>query len=172
MAYLYRHIRKDINQPFYIGIGSDNDGKFKRAYQKFSYKRNQHWHNIVNKTEYEVEIVMDDLTWEEACLKEIEFIELYGRTDLDKGPLVNKTRGGEGTVGSIHPHTEETKLKISLSTKGIKKHSEETKIKMKNRIFSDETKRKMKGRVPWNKGLSGIITGVKQGTIRGKYKKN
>jgi hypothetical protein len=29
MAYLYRHIRHDKNEPFYIGIGSDNGMIFK-----------------------------------------------------------------------------------------------------------------------------------------------
>ena len=32
MAYIYRHIRLDKNEPFYIGIGSDKD--YKRAYNK------------------------------------------------------------------------------------------------------------------------------------------
>lgn len=31
MAYVYRHIRLDKNQPFYIGIGSDTDGRYHRA---------------------------------------------------------------------------------------------------------------------------------------------
>jgi hypothetical protein len=31
MAYLYRHIRHDKNEPFYIGIGSDNN--YKRSKQ-------------------------------------------------------------------------------------------------------------------------------------------
>jgi hypothetical protein len=34
MAYLYRYIRLDKNKPFYIGIGSDNKGQYKRAYNK------------------------------------------------------------------------------------------------------------------------------------------
>ena len=70
MAYLYRHIRLDKNEPFYIGIGSDE--KYKRAYSKKS--RNKYWSNIANITEYEVEIMLDNLTWEEVCKKEIEFV--------------------------------------------------------------------------------------------------
>lgn len=95
MVYLYRHIRLDKNEPFYIGIGSDEN--YKRAYQKES--RNKHWKNIVAKTLYEVEILLDNLTWEEACKKEIEFIALYGRNDLKQGSLVNMTNGGDGCVG-------------------------------------------------------------------------
>lgn len=70
MIYLYRHIRLDKNEPFYIGIG-----KGKRAYSKKS--RNIHWLNIINSTPYEVEIILENLSWEEACEKEKEFIKLY-----------------------------------------------------------------------------------------------
>jgi hypothetical protein len=109
MTYLYRHIRLDTNQPFYIGIGINN-----RAYSRLG--RNKFWKNIVNKTEYRVDILLEDLTWEEACEKEREFITLYGRRDLDKGPLVNLTDGGDGVLG--FNHREETKLKISLGLSG------------------------------------------------------
>jgi hypothetical protein len=95
MAYIYRHIRLDKNEPFYIGIGNDNS--YKRAYYK--YDRNYIWKNITNKTKYKVEIILDDLSWEEACEKEKEFISLYGRKDLKKGPLANLTSGGDGTIG-------------------------------------------------------------------------
>jgi len=63
MAYVYRHIRLDTNQPFYIGIGSDNT--YYRANKKS--QRNIHWKRVVAKTDYEVEIMLDDLTWEQAC---------------------------------------------------------------------------------------------------------
>ena len=84
---VYRHIRLDKNEVFYIGIGNE-----KRPYTKKS--RNKYWHNIVNKTEYRVDILFDDLSWEEACEKETEFIKLYGRKDLGKGTLVNMSDGG------------------------------------------------------------------------------
>lgn len=92
MAYVYRHIRIDKNEPFYIGIGSDNS--YNRAYQKSKTKRSAFWHNIATKG-YEVEILMDNLTWEQACEKEKEFISIYGRKDLGTGILVNLTNGGE-----------------------------------------------------------------------------
>lgn len=97
MAYLYRHIRKGIDEVFYIGIGSDNS--YKRARDKR--KRNYHWNNIVKKYGYIIEIMMDDLTWEQSIEKEKEFIKLYGREDLGEGTLVNMTDGGEGTIGMI-----------------------------------------------------------------------
>lgn len=91
MAYLYRHIRLDKNSVFYIGIGSDSD--YIRAYSKRG--RNRHWNWIVSKTEYEVEIIIDDISWEEACKKEIEFISIYGRVNYG-GILCNMTSGGDG----------------------------------------------------------------------------
>ena len=109
MAYLYRHIRKDTYLPFYIGIGSDNT--FKRAYSKNN--RNKHWKNITNKIEYNIDIVLTDLTWEEACQKEIEFIKLYQTCNIK---LVNLTSGGEG----LFKPSIEVIQKISESKKGIK----------------------------------------------------
>lgn len=93
--YLYRHIRLDKNEPFYIGISRNLDGKYKRAYVKGKYKRSEFWINIIKKSEYKVEIVLDNLTKEEALLKEMEFITLYGRRDLGTGFLVNLSDGGE-----------------------------------------------------------------------------
>lgn len=124
MAYLYRHIRLDKNQPFYIGIGSDSS--FKRAFEKT--RRSQLWNKIVSKTSYEVEIIFDNLTWEEACKKEIEFISIYGRKDLGTGVLVNLTDGGEGALGRKYIASQETKEKLRKSHLGFK-HSDETKLK-------------------------------------------
>jgi hypothetical protein len=114
MPYLYRHIRLDNNLPFYIGIGSDNS--YKRAYDKS--ERTKHWKNIVKSTDYKVEILLDDLQWEEACEKEIEFIKLYGRKDLKEGILCNFTNGGEGNFGRIL--SQATKDKISKNVSGVK----------------------------------------------------
>lgn len=151
MAYVYRHIRLDKNEVFYIGIGSDNIGEYKRA-NNF-YKRNEYWKNIVNKTKYKIEIILDDLTWEEACIKEIEFIKLYGRRDLNEGTLVNMTDGGDGTLGLKRSPSQETKEKMRQAKLG-KKFSEEHRKKLgaskkgkcytKGRKHSEETKAKLK----------------------------
>ena len=69
MAYVYKHTRKDTDEIFYIGIGVEKN--YGRAYQKKC--RNVHWKRIVDKTEYLVDIIEDNLTWEIACEKEIEF---------------------------------------------------------------------------------------------------
>lgn len=152
MAYLYRHIRLDTNEIFYIGIGSDIN--YKRAY---SFKdRNTFWKNIINKSEYKVEIVLDDLTWEEVCEKEKEFIKLYGRKDLNQGTLCNLTGGGEGAYGILF--SNDRKQELSKKYTGAqnpfygKKHSVETIKKLiylaqnrkpeTNKKISDKNKNK------------------------------
>lgn len=94
MAYVYRHIRLDKNEPFYIGIGSDSS--YKRANSLEN--RNKYWRHINSKTTIEVEILIDNISWEEACEKEREFISIYGRIS-EGGILCNLTDGGEGTIG-------------------------------------------------------------------------
>ena len=147
MAYVYRHIRLDKNEPFYIGIGSDNS--YKRAYSKKN--RNKHWKNIINKTKYEVEILFNDLSWEEACSKEKEFISLYGRKDLSNGSLCNYTDGGDGVLGLIM--SDESREKMRKAQTG-KKQSFEQIAKRVAKIsgsgnpwygkkFSDQYKKKL-----------------------------
>ena len=112
MPYVYRHIRLDKNEPFYIGIGSDMTNK--RANERA--RRSELWKKIVAKSDYEIEILFDDITYEEAKLKEIEFIKLYGRIDLNNGTLANLTDGGDG---AINP-SQESRLKMSQIHKGRK----------------------------------------------------
>ncbi len=171
MAYVYQHIRKDTNQPFYIGIGSDLN--FYRA-NKFS-ERNEIWERIKNKTEILVEILHDNIEWEDACVIEIELIKKYGRINNKTGILSNMTDGGEGTLNRVineetryllgngnrgKKRTEESKLKQSEITKGVKKsksHSEKIREYRIGKKMSEETKRKIsensKGRSSWNKGI-------------------
>ena len=109
MAILYRHIRLDKDEPFYIGIGKDES----RAYSKRN--RTKYWHNITNKG-YDIEILFDDLSYDDAKLKEIEFIKLYGRIDLGTGILCNMTDGGDGSNG--FKHSKEALIKIGEKSKG------------------------------------------------------
>jgi hypothetical protein len=137
MAILYRHIRLDTNQPFYIGIGRTEN----RAYSKD--RRNKHWWAIVNKAGYKTQIMLDDLSWDEACEKEKEFIKLYGRKEFG-GLLCNKTDGGEGSINVVC--STETRQKLSKVSKGIIR-SAETKLKMsvaqKGRTLSLEHRAKL-----------------------------
>lgn len=146
MAYVYRHIRLDKNEPFYIGISGDN--VYERA--SCNKRRSKYWKRIANKTEYLVEIILDDLTWEEACDKEREFITLYGRKDLGTGTLVNLTDGGEGLFNPSAETREKIKNKLlghipwNKGKKGLYKATAETieKLKCKRPGVSE----KLKGR--------------------------
>jgi hypothetical protein len=102
MSYVYRHIRLDKNEPFYIGISSSNNNySYTRANSKE--QRNEIWGRIVAKTDYIVEILLDGISYEDAKIKEKEFIKLYGRIDNKTGTLSNLTDGGDGTLGMPSP---------------------------------------------------------------------
>jgi hypothetical protein len=141
MAYVYRHIRIDKNVPFYIGVGCS--ANYARAKEKS--RRSDLWKRIISKSDYCIEIIMDDLSWEDACEKEKEFISLYGRIDLGTGTLANMTDGGDGTIGIVF--TKERKNKISKILKGRKKTKEHkdkmSKAWLNREPISDETKKKM-----------------------------
>jgi len=125
MAYVYRHIREDKNEPFYIGIGNDN--KYSRARSVVG--RNVYWNNIVNKTNFHVEIMIDNLSWGDACKKEIEFIDLYKRRN-DGGILCNMTKGGDGKLG-VKPTNAFPKGHIPYSKgKPMPKHQLDNLIKI------------------------------------------
>lgn len=111
MAVVYKHIRLDTNETFYIGIGKQK----RRAYSNS--KRSQYWHNIVNKVGYKVELLHEDINWDEACKIERELIMFYGRQDLGLGRLINMTDGGDGRYGS--KASEITRKKMSESHKGL-----------------------------------------------------
>lgn len=158
MAYVYLHTRLDTNDVFYVGISSKDDD-FKRS--RCKRLRSNYWKRITDKTQYRVDVVYRNISWEKACEIEIKLIKLYGRSDLGLGKLVNMTDGGEGLVGA----SEETIKKMSNAAKGNsnmlgKKHSDATKAKLadaaRGKTQSEETRAKLseanKGKVPWNKG--------------------
>jgi hypothetical protein len=114
--YVYKHIRLDKNEPFYIGIG--NKKNFGRAFEFSKDKRNEIWWKIYSKTNIYVEILYESLTKTEASLKEQELIKKYGRKDLNEGFLCNMTDGGDGIWNCIR--TEKTKKLLSEQKIGSK----------------------------------------------------
>jgi hypothetical protein len=137
MAVIYRHRKAGTDDVFYIGIGITKQ----RAYRKTN--RNKYWHNIVNKYDYEVDIIFEGISYSEACSGEKLLIKLYGRRDLKTGCLVNMTDGGENNAGKVV--SDETRKKSSISHKG-RKHSEEQKNKISisntDKIRPYDTKKK------------------------------
>jgi hypothetical protein len=109
MAIVYQHRRLDTNEIFYIGIGKTI------ARSKSKKSRNRYWHHIVDKVGYDIEILHNNITWDDACELEMTYIKQYGRQDLGTGILVNMTDGGDGSVNVIV--TEESRNKISKTHK-------------------------------------------------------
>jgi hypothetical protein len=131
--YIYRHIRPDTNEVFYIGKGNNANSK-KPLYGRMNIikKRNKIWQSIVSKNNgiYKAEILFECGTEEECNRKEIEFIELYGRKDLNNGSLANLTNGGDGSLGVVMSEQNKKFLSEKWSGKNHpnwgKKLSEET----------------------------------------------
>jgi hypothetical protein len=134
--YLYRHIRCDRNDVFYIGYGTKKSRKpncfidsYSRAFDKKL--RSLAWKSIVAKTEYKIEILLETNDKSFIHKKEKEFIALYGRKDLKKGNLVNFSDGGDGNQG--YKLSDAHKLLISKQHTGVK-FSEETKRKISEKL--------------------------------------
>lgn len=111
--YLYRHVRLDTNEVFYIGIGTKSKRDYKtkistyyRAHQNKG--RNIIWNNIANKTEYVVHILLESNDYDYIKEKEKEFIKLYGKIN-DSGRLCNLTDGGDGVLGIEKPKSSRSK---------------------------------------------------------------
>jgi hypothetical protein len=66
--YVYTHLNPKTKEVFYVGIGKDN-----RAWNKWA-GRNKFWDNYVNKYGFEVELIAENLTRNQAGKIEIELI--------------------------------------------------------------------------------------------------
>lgn len=114
---VYRHRKATTGEVFYVGIGQDPRRPYKRC------QRTALWHRYVNKYDYTVEIIAENLSREDACELEMLLISEYGRLKIDEGGiLVNRTLGGEGTMGCTwnigRKCSDETKAKIGKANKG------------------------------------------------------
>jgi hypothetical protein len=92
--YVYAHFIPHESEPFYIGRGCR-----KRAYSHQG--RNKWWNNIVKKYGYEVKILYENLSNEQANELEKQLINQYGRKNTGTGCLVNMTDGGDAMIGLI-----------------------------------------------------------------------
>lgn len=132
--YVYIYYRLDTNEPFYVGMGKG------RRWKRLD-KRNRHFKNIINKIPIACEIVMNNLTEEQAheiecwIINELVFkygysIDIPNNYSSEKGcHLVNMTWGGEGTCG-INAFEHKTKkemreIKIKISKNRDYKRYEE-----------------------------------------------
>jgi len=119
---VYQHKRLDNGSVFYVGIGTE-----KRAYSTLS--RNPHWKSVVSKAGFAVDILLKDISKDEACAWEKYLISLYGRTDYNSGTLVNKTDGGDGMFNP----SDEVREKKRIAMTG-RSHSQQTKNKIRESL--------------------------------------
>jgi len=180
MFYVYEHIRKDTNIPFYVG-----KGKGYRA--NSTQNRNIYWKRVVEKAGYTINYLAKDIDEELAYLCEQERIDQLKRLGCK---LANLTVGGEGAgAGELHhmwgkPHpqkgikrpwlrerylgennpqwgkkfSEETRKQMSISRTGKKLNRPlGSKSGMKGKAYPEEGKRKLsealKGRPCPTKGI-------------------
>ena len=91
---LYIHRKKTNNEIFYVGVGNAS-----RPYNFYKEARSAFWLKTKEKYGVIVEVLETGLTKEQAFKKEVQLIKQIGRRDLNKGPLVNHTNGGDGISG-------------------------------------------------------------------------
>ena len=94
MAYVYIWKRPN-GIPFYVGIGKT---KTRWNPNSMAQPRNRHCRSIVRKygpANILVEVI-EGVSWGDACRLEQTLIAWFGRKDLELGPLVNMTDGGDG----------------------------------------------------------------------------
>ena len=140
--YIYDDLEFEY-EPFYIG-----QGKKYRCYSGLKNGGSPYKKYKINKILSEgfdpkVIKMYENLEYEFAIKLEIELISKIGRDDLGRGPLVNLTDGGEGTLNM----SQIIKDKISEKSKG-RKMSETAKENMKlsrKKYFEN-------GNTTWNKG--------------------
>lgn len=116
-------------QPFYVGKGcngriGDHRLEAKRLLHKSGKKIVKI--AIIHKLwkqglDFEEDIILDNLSEQDAFDLEVGAIEEYGRIDLGTGCLSNMTNGGEGISGLIM--TDEHKKRIGEAQKGEKNHN-------------------------------------------------
>lgn len=113
---VYIHINK-VNNKKYVGITRQ---KVKARWQNgLGYRRNPHFNAAILKygwDNFEHIVLHTELTYEDACRYEIEYIKRLHLKDKRFG--YNLTDGGEGTSGYVY--TEEQRKNVSERRKGIK----------------------------------------------------
>ncbi len=151
MYYVYRHIRLDSNEVFYVGVGKQQiytknhteRTVYRRAYNRSS--RNKLWLDIAKSTNYKVEILFTDMEYDVAIRKEVELILLYGRVSLDSGTLCNLSSGGcnkDYNIGSEWYTDGQNQARVSKGDtppngfyKGCSKSTSDTKRGLSNPNF-------------------------------------
>ncbi len=124
MAYVYRHRKSTDHSVFYVGISKQDYLR-----KDTSHNRSDFWKKTVDKYGFYSEVIVENITYEDAKDLEKLLIKEYGRRDLSTGQLVNLTDGGEGVENPRYykrgdgflgkKHSEKNKEKWSKQLSGI-----------------------------------------------------
>lgn len=112
MFYIYRHIRLDTNEPFYVGKGS--------GFRAYSKNRNKLWKRIAAKATYKVEILKKFDNENDAYIFEEQLIKLYKSYNYCQANLScggpNRFKGSKPwNKGKVNSYSNEYRDKISKS---------------------------------------------------------
>jgi len=139
--YVYGHYKPNFDTPFYVGKGTGG-----RAFSRCD--RSAWWNNIVKKHGFEVKFVCEHMSEEDSLWLEMKLIKAWGRLDLNEGPLINLTDGGDGARNP----SKETRRKNGMAHRGQIPWN-----KGKRGVYDSKTIQRMgearQGIVPWNRGL-------------------
>lgn len=127
--YVYLHVHPITNIPFYVGKGRDT-----RAWDVSNRSRHHqsHLQNILNQgflMNDVVQIVMSELTEDEAFDAEKQLITEYGKKSDKSGCLLNLAEGGRGGDTGVGPRFKEERIGAGNPNFGLKRSSQ-TKKKM------------------------------------------
>lgn len=107
--YIYLHVKLTNGEPFYIGKGCGYRSNSKHG-------RSDWWNKTIDKYGFDVILLETNLNEEQAIQREGYWINRIGRRDLNNGPLINQTDGGDGVSGRVC--LESTKEKLRLANLG------------------------------------------------------
>jgi hypothetical protein len=122
--YVYAYLRSRsskfgvVGSPYYIGKGQ-TDRRFSKHHNA---KPPQDPANNV--------LLKEGLAETYALAEEIRLIKFYGRIDIGTGCLRNRTDGGDGASGFIHPPESKEKMRLSHAREVRGPRSQETRDKM------------------------------------------
>ena len=122
--YVYAYLRSrpskygEVGSPYYIGKGQ-TDRRFSKHHNAKPPKDPSN--NVLLK---------EGLAEQDALAEEIRLIKLYGRIDIGTGCLRNRTDGGDGASGFIHPPESKAKMRLSHAREIRGPRSQETRDRM------------------------------------------
>jgi NUMOD3 motif len=143
--YTYKGFVTFFYEPFYVGKGFGNR-IYKHLKETEEGTDNLHKYRTIQKIRRsgkEPIVIKITENLDEKCAHCFEkfLIKLIGRDDLDLGPLLNLTDGGEGSVNM----SEEVKKRIGKIQRGrvhTKEHKQKNRESQLGRIPSEETRKK------------------------------